>query len=596
MLSSIANDSGSESPLSTISGTPSLPDSPSYSTSSDTLRVEAPAPAPPTASTSAAKGKDTAPDSSRRVSSASKSAASHDRATSSSSVKVPSASNSVYGHRRTESSSSTIKVATPKRAGTSLSTVNDINSDTTTSDEDGDGEAFFPNIQVASSSAKSTTDSNTIANSSSPVPASSLPAVTANKVDAKKRNRDNFENDAAVGDEKDKGMDGGTKEKRARVLSKKAREASQSDEDYVQSLTASQAKKVNDGKGATPPKTTIKFTSGCTATAAATKAKEDAIKEEVQTPKKQRDRPRKHPKAEEKEKTFVEAAKLVVKKDRPTKRKLDLSIDMNDSDTGLLDKDNVNSSTTLSDAPAGSSADLNDSPSPPAKKACTRKVVTPPKGLIEPTRKSQRAPKLSPKAREALGANAPKVDDSAELAWGYQEDGSWNEPKVLAKAHHEHEKKEGELAKKNSKGTGVKNRSRVHSVRWWKEKFGAKLPEPDYGRAQEEEEAKQNLNRSQLLSDLKSDEEEMREMSEFYKIEMSVEHYHAMNKEVRPYNWHSEDPHHVEAPESSVRTPMPEPKWKTTKYEAELVGKFDNYSAPFKRFWEEPEDSNVRGE
>ena len=389
-------------------------------------------------------------------------------------------------------------------------------------------------------------------------------------------------------------MDGRPKEKRARVPSMKAREASQSDEDYVQSLTASPAKKVNDGKGVTSPKNTIKFTSSGTATAA--KAKEDAINEEVQTPKKQRGRPRKHPKPEEKEKVFVEAAKLVVKKDRPTKRKLDLSIDMNDSDIGLLDKGNANPSATLSDAPTGPSANSNDSPSPPAKKACTRRVITPPKGLIEPTRKSQRAPKLSPKAREALGTNAPKVDDSAELVWGYQEDGSWKEPKVLTKADHEHEKTERELAKKNLKDTGVKNRSRVHSVRWWKEKFGAKLPEPDYGRAQEEEEAKKYLNHSQVLSDLKSDEEEMREMSEFYKTEMSVEHHHPTSKEVRPYNWHSKDPHHAEAPESSVRTPMPEPTWKTRKYEAELVGKFDNYSAPFKRFWEEPETSNVRGE
>lgn len=52
------------------------------------------------------------------------------------------------------------------------------------------------------------------------------------------------------------------------------------------------------------------------------------------------------------------------------------------------------------------------------------------------------------------------------------------------------------------------------------------------------------------------------------------------------YDWDSRDLHHKQAPESFARGSFPEPKWKTDKYERELVGKLNGYSAPFKHFWD----------
>lgn len=382
-------------------------------------------------------------------------------------------------------------------------------------------------------------------------------------------------------------------------------------------VSLTRVKFTSKGNSASPPvsPTRTKFTSDSVAIAATTKAKakEHARKKEdpnegkiIETPtKNKRGRPRKRPLPEKKKSNTTEVAVLakVLKPiapksvGAPVKRKRDdLSIDMNDQKL-----------TTISALPTKPkiipSTSVNDPPTPPAKKArSVDKTTTPPKtpkGLVEATRASTRPKKLSPKAREALGVMAPPPEeDNSGLEWGFQESGDWKEPKLMTKADHEREKKERELAKVNSKGISVKNRSCKMTVRQWKEKFGAKLPESDYGEDVEGTAAKENGEESlDVMKELKLDEEEWKEISEFYKKEMAGTHTHPEFPSSPSFHWHHS--HTQQAPESNVRTYIPEAKWKTEKYEKELAGKFDNYSAPFRHFWKEPEviieESNVRG-
>jgi hypothetical protein len=148
--------------------------------------------------------------------------------------------------------------------------------------------------------------------------------------------------------------------------------------------------------------------------------------------------------------------------------------------------------------------------------------------------------------------------------------------------------------------TGFSEKSgRTWTVRKWKNfyaKNSAALPEPVGESAYHQPgdvTAPINLN----MRGGKSDEEERIEMEEYYKHTMSKTHIFSTRRRLGDkdnlggtYMYRAKDVHHVEAPESNMRTIIPEPPHLARKHKAKMVdtGKLDHLKPPFAKLWVEP--------